>query len=282
MVFAARLLPARRPERKPEIDWAGIIMMAIVLTSFTLALNNIDTRNLADSLGSWSVLPFLMLTLLLTPILVMMEQHQKEPILNVSLFKSRQVRLVGFIAFGLGLFQSNIVFLPKLAVDLFGVEPSRASFMLLPVVIATALGSPIGGRLVDRVGSRVIVIGGLLIASVALFLLSLVTRDVNFFYVAESCLGFGLAMRASLNYIMLNEVPARDRASTQGVLIIFISVGQLAGAALIGAITNATPGETTAFGLSFRLMTGLSVILLILAFFLKTRKQELEGASNIE
>jgi MFS family permease len=84
-------------------------------------------------------------------------------------------------------------------------------------------------------------------------------------------------MRASLSYIMLNEVPAAERASTQGILLIFISIGQLAGAALIGAIAAATPGQTTGFGFAFLVMTGLSTMLVFLAFFLKSRTQELVG-----
>ncbi len=277
MIFAWQLLPSVSMEHRPAIDWAGIIILAVILTSFTLALNNLDTNNIAESLGSWTVLPFMMLTVLLTPMLLMLEKHQADPVINVRLFDSIQVRIVGFIAFGLGLFQSSIVFLPKLAVDLFQVDPSQASFMLLPVVVATAIGSPLGGRLVDKIGSKIIIISGLTIASVALFLLSLLTSSVILFYAAEACLGFGLSMRASLNYIMLNEVSARERASTQGILLIFISVGQLAGAALIGAISAATPGKATGFGLAFLVMTILSAVLVFISFFLKNRRQELEG-----
>jgi MFS family permease len=281
IIFAMRMLPSVRFEKRPSIDWPGIIIMAVILTSFTLALNNIDTRHIADSLGSWTVLPFVMLTVLLTPILVMLEKIQPEPVLNIKLFSSTQVRIVGFIAFGLGLFQSTIVFLPKLAVELFGVVPSKASFMLLPVVVATALGSPLGGRLVDKVGSKIIVVSGLLLASIALFILSFLTKNLLLYYTAEACLGFGLAMRASLSYIMLNEVPVMERAATQGILLIFISIGQLAGAALIGAIAASTPGQTTGFGIAFLVMTVLSALLVILAFFLKNRKQELRGQQSI-
>jgi MFS family permease len=275
--FAARMLPSLRLEKRPSIDWTGIIMLAVILTSFTLALNNIDSNDFTNSIGSWTVLPFVLVTVLLTPILLMLERSQKEPVLNVNLFGSLQVRIVGFIAFGLGLFQSTIVFLPKLAVDLFGVDPPKASFMLLPVVIATALGSPLGGRLVDKVGSKIIIVSGLIIASIALFLLSLLTRNLPLYYAAEACLGFGLAMRASLSYIMLNEVPVMERASTQGILLIFISIGQLAGAALIGAIAAATPGQTTGFGIAFLVMASLSSALVIMALFLKNRNQERAG-----
>jgi MFS family permease len=257
------------------MDWDGMIILAIILTSFTLGINNLQTDNIIESLGTWSVLPFLMLVLLLTPVLFMLEVRQHDPVINIRLFKSTQIRLVGFIAFGLGLFQSNIVFLPKLAVDLFGVNPSSASFMLFPVVLMTALGSPITGRLIDKIGSRLIIISGLFITAIGLYLLSLLTRDVVLFYLSEGLLGLGLSMRASLNYIMLNEVTAKERASTQGILIIFISIGQLTGAAFIGALSATTPGKPGGFGSAFIAMAGLSVLLLFFSFFLKNRKKEL-------
>jgi MFS family permease len=281
IIFAIRMLPSEKPETKPAIDWPGIMILAVILTSFALALNNINTNNIAESLGSWLVLPYLMLTILLTPILLMFEKQQREPILNVGLFNSMQVRLVGFIAFGLGLFQSTIVFLPKLAVDLFDVEPSKASFMLLPVVIATALGSPLGGRLVDKVGSKIIIVCGLIISAAALFLLTMLLQNVALYYVAGACLGFGLSIRPTLSYIMLNEVPPNERASTQGILLIFISIGQLTGAAMIGAITAATPGHTLGFGIAFLVMGTLSTALVVLALFLKNRRRELAAQPTI-
>jgi MFS family permease len=271
---AAWLLPGRPGDEKHAIDWAGIMLLAVVLSSFTLLMNNLDITRLEESLGSWSVLPFLMLVLILTPILVMYEQTQKESILNIHLFKSLQIRIIGFVAFGVGLFQSSIVFLPLLAVELFGVGPSEASFMLLPLVAATALGSPVSGRLLDKTGSRVIILTGLIISAAALFLFSMLSRQLWLFYTAEALLGLGLAMRASLNYVMLNEVSAKDRASTQGMLIIFISIGQLTGAGLIGAISAAGSGGTSAFGLAFLLMALLAGALFVLSFFLKKRSSE--------
>jgi MFS family permease len=167
--------------------------------------------------------------------------------------------------------------MPKLAVTLFGVEPSRASFMLLPVVIAAAIGSPIGGRMVDKIGSRIIIFSGLIIATVALFLLSVLLKDIVYFYCAEGLLGLGLAIRASLSYIMLNEVSVIERASAQAVLLIFISLGQLTGSALVGALTFAVGKEAAGFGYAFLAMGILSLILVIASFFLKSRKKEIEG-----
>ncbi|MEI7498891.1 MAG: MFS transporter [Bacteroidota bacterium] len=275
IIFAFRLLPGKTPGEKPLIDWAGIIMLVIVLSCFTLGLNNIDVGNVAASLGSWSVLPFLLTVMLLTPLLIIYERTQENSILNIKLFKSPQIRLVGVISFGLGLFQSSVVFLPKLAVELFNVEPSKASFMLLPLVISTAIIPPVSGRLLDKVGSRVIVFSGLIIAVVALILFSMLSKDITLFYIAEVGLGFGLAIRASLKYIVLNESEVKDRAATLGMLIIFISVGQLTGAALIGVIAAGSPNGPSGFGYAFLVLTALTSFLVLLSIFLKRRKDEI-------
>lgn len=280
IIFSYFLLPSKRVEGATKFDWTGIVMLGIILTSFTLAINNIRTDDLFDSLTTFPVLPLLLIVIILTPFLLIAETNEKEPVLNVRLFKSRQVLLVGLIALGVGLFQSTIVFLPKMSVIFFGVEPSKASFMLLPVVIATAVGSPISGRLIDKIGSRIIVFSGLSFALVALVLLGVLLNNTVLFYIGGALLGLGLAMRASLNYIMLNEVQARERASTQGILVIFISIGQLTGAALIGTLIGSIGDVPGSYSSAFLVMAGISVILVILSFFLKSRNKELKNGLN--
>jgi EmrB/QacA subfamily drug resistance transporter len=271
------ILPSKRMEQKIKFDFAGVFLLGIILAAYSVGVNNIRTDNFVDSITTFPVLPLLLVVVIFTPLLIILEKTTEVPMLNVKLFNSRQVLLVGFIAVGLGLFQSSIVFLPKLAVTLFGVEPSRASFMLLPVVIAAAIGSPIGGRMVDKIGSRIIIFTGLLIATIALFLLSVVLKNVVYFYCAEGLLGLGLAIRASLSYIMLNEVSVNERASTQAILLIFISVGQLTGSALVGALTSAVGKGVAGFGYAFLVMGILSFFLVIASFFLKSRKKELDS-----
>ncbi len=268
------ILPSKKMEQKIKFDLTGVVLIGIILAAYSVGVNNIHPDHFTESLTTFPVLPLLLVTVVLTPILLMLERVTEVPVLDVKLFKSREVLLVGFIAVGLGLFQSSIVFLPKLAVSLFGVEPSRASFMLLPVVIAAAIGSPIGGRLLDRIGSKIIIFTGLAIATIALFLLSVVLKNLVYFYCAEGLLGLGLAIRASLSYIMLNEVTVKERASTQAVLLIFISIGQLTGSALVGALASSADKGVTGFRFAFMVMGILSFILVIASFFLKNRKKE--------
>ncbi len=275
IIASAFLLPTKPVAEATKIDWTGMVMIAIILGAFAVAINLIDADNL-ERMGKWPILPLILVVLILTPLMIMLEYSNKAPVFNVRLFNSPQIRLVGFIAFGIGLFQSAIVFLPSFSVLTFGVDPSSASFMLLPVVFIAAVGSPVSGRLVDRVGSRAVIVFGLLVATVAFYLLSLMGEDLSLFYISGGLLGLGLSMRAALNYIMLNEVGAEERASTQGILIIFISVGHLSGAAIIGVITASSWGAAMGFSYAFLGMAGLSLILFISSFFLKSRKAELK------
>ncbi|MBN1198171.1 MAG: MFS transporter [Bacteroidales bacterium] len=277
MVVTVFIVPAAPVRGAGKPDITGMIMMAIILGAFTLGINLIDADHFLFSLTSWPILPLFLVVLILTPMMVMVEYYNKAPVFNVRLFNSTQIRIVGFIALGLGIFQSAIVFLPAMAVSSFHVDPSRASFMLLPVVLLTAIGSPINGRLIDKLGSKWIILFGLLVATVAFFLLSRMNGNLSLFYIGGALLGLGLSMRAALNYIMLNEVGPEERASTQGILIIFISIGQLSGAAIIGVITASIWGKESGFSSAFLGMAGLSLLLTISSLLLRSKIREREG-----
>jgi MFS family permease len=201
--------------------------------------------------------------------------NQKDPVLTAEFLRSNQLRLVGLIALGLGMFQSSIVFLPKLAVELFQVSPSKASFMLLPLVLSTAFIPPVSGLLLNKIGSRTIVLSGLIFAVVSLFLFSLLANNMLLFYAAEAGLGVGLAIRPSLKYIVLNEIGANFRASAVGMLIVFISIGQIAGASLIGVIISESKSSSDGFFYSFVLLGFVTAIVAFLSFFLKKKSKEI-------
>lgn len=277
MIFTVFMVPSVPVKGAGKLDVAGMILMAIILGAFTLGINLLDADHFLISLSTWPILPLFLVVVILTPLMVMLEYYNKAPVFNIRLFNSTQIRIVGFIALGLGLFQAAIVFFPSMAVSSFGVDPSRASFMLLPVVLLTAIGSPVNGRLVDKLGSKWIILFGLLVATIALFLLSRVNGSLSLFYISGALLGLGLSMRAALNYIMLNEVSPEERASTQGILVIFISIGQLCGAAIIGVITTSLWGKEFGFSYAFLGMSGLSFLLMFAALLLKPKSEELHG-----
>lgn len=280
--YSHKLLPSVRVEKVSALDWKGITLLGLLLSSFAFGINNIDPGAFINSLISIKVLPFLGFTLFTFILLIKIEKMAVIPVLNPVLFKNRQIRLTGLIAVGTGIFQASFVFLPSMAIASFEVPLSTASFMLMPVVIATALGSPISGRMLDKYGSRILVVAGLIFTTVGFYLLSNSSGTKLLFYSGGVFMGLGFSVLSgsALRYIMLNEVSSSERASTQGIITIFISIGQMSGAALIGAIVSSASAQLKGYKEGFLLVAVLALFLSISGFFLKSREKELLTASN--
>lgn len=276
IVAAWGILPTTRPEEQRPFDWVGMALLALLLGSLAFGLTWIDPQNFAGSLQTWQVWPFLLLAAVLTPIFWWCEHRTADPIVRPALLGSRQMRLASAISFGAGLGEVSVVFMPALAVAAFAVKSSTASFMLLPLVVALFIGSPLAGRLLDRLGSRAVVIGGTALLALGMLIMGLVGGNQIGYYAGSIVVGFGLAalLGAPIRYIMLNEAAAADRAAAQSVGTVFISVGQLVGAAVVGAIA-ASIGGLAGYSAAFLAIGGVAIVLTLLAFSLKSRAQEL-------
>jgi EmrB/QacA subfamily drug resistance transporter len=272
-----RILPNTKVESKSRIDWLGIFLLSALLGLFAFGLNRLDNKQKYAGALSVSVYPYLLIALLLLLAFLIFEKKHVNPVIKLTLFKNKQIRLIGLIAVGTGLLQSSFVFIPDYAIISFGVNFSRASFMLIPFVLATAIGSPIFGRLLDKIGSKYVILCGLILSSAGFFTLSKVENSVTYFYFSGVLIGLGLSVLAgsSLRYVMLNEVGKDQRATTQGIVTIFISLGQIMGSALIGvfiAIKNNSQGYQKAY----LYLSILVLLLFILSFQLKNRFRELQ------
>lgn len=272
-----RLLPASRPATPRPFDWPGMVALGALLTALAYGLNQLDTANLTRSASSQQVWPFLAAALALIPVLWLIERNAADPILRTSLFGRRQIVLTAALAAGAGLAEAAVVFVPALVVAAFGVGESRASFMLVPVVLAMAIGSPLSGRMLDRSGSRVVVLLGSALVAAGMLLLSFFATSLALFYISAILFGLGLAvlLGAALRYIMLNEAPAAERASAQAILTIFTSVGQLIGGALAGAVAASRGGGVQGYTSSFFLIGVVMLLLTLAALGLKGRSEEL-------
>jgi MFS family permease len=280
--FSNKLLPAEPVGRISLIDWKGIVFLGLFLSTFAYGINRINARSFIDSLLSVKVLPFLLFSITAFVVLIIIEKKVITPVVNPGLFLVRQIRLTGLIAIGTGIFQASFVFLPSMAIASFGVTTASASFMLLPVVIATAIGSPVSGRLLDKYGSRALIIAGLLLASIGFVLFSNVTSEKFIFYTGGAFLGLGLSVLSgsALRYIMLNEVSVSDRATTQGIITIFISIGQMTGAAIIGTLVASNSVPLNGYKQVFLFISIFAFLLAVTGLLLKSRSKEIQSALN--
>jgi EmrB/QacA subfamily drug resistance transporter len=277
-----RLLSGDRPAVEGKFDWAGMTLLGVALTALAYGVSRIDARHFAASVLSVGVWPFLLFAVVLVPMFVVAERHAVDPVLRLSLFRSSQVGITAGLAVGAGLGEAASVFVPAFLVSAFGVPASTASFMLLPVVVALAVGAPVWGRLLDRVGSRVVVFLSTALIAAGMIVFATLATALPGYYAGAVLGGLGLAglLGSSLRYLMLNATPAADRASAQASLTIFMSVGQLLGGAAVGAIVASAGGGVPGFDRAFWTIGIVALALALVALGLKGRGQELTDIAS--
>jgi MFS family permease len=262
--YSYRILPSVPSGNISKIDWGGIISLGTGLAGFTFCLNNINASALQAGLSEIKFILPLLTSLISFAILFTVERRVKDPIIIFGFFTNHQIVIAGIIAFVTGVVQACFVFIPKFVVQRFLVTPSAASFMLTPFVLATAVGSPFFGRMIDRFGAKRIVITGLSLLGAGFYLLSLTGSHKVVYYISGVLVGLGLSVLAgsSLRYIVLNNTSTEERATSQGMLTILISTGQITGSAAVGLLLGSIAG-----GRVFAdIFTGVSILLLMMLF----------------
>lgn len=279
--YSWRMLPSKKGVIKPYFDWIGMILIAVLVSSFAYGINNIEASEGFGGILSSHVIPFLLLTLITIPAFVFFEKRSPSPVVKIQLFDVKQIRIVGLVAFGTGIIQAVTIFVPEMAVNVFGISTSQASFMLIPFVLAIAVGSPAAGRLIDKIGSRAIVMSGLLLAAIGLLIFYYNAASRINFYSAGILMGLGSAMLqgSALRYIMLNEVQSSERALGQGIITLFTSTGQMTGATLIGIIVASMSTKLSGYSQSFLIIALIALVVMLLSSRLKSRSEELASAS---
>jgi EmrB/QacA subfamily drug resistance transporter len=278
IVLALRILPNIRPAHSGAFDWKGMLVLAVTLGSFAIALNQIDTSNFFKSLVSLNVLPFLLLAAVLVPVLIWLEKRTSNPILRLDLFQNRQMVLSYILSLGAGIGESGLVFMPSLAVAAFKITSSESSYMLVPLVLAMAFASPAIGKLLDSFGSKAVVFWGTFLLVIGMLALgTLAALSVALFLFSGALVGAGLSslLGAPIRYIMLNEAAPVDRSAAQGVVTLSGSIGQLIGGAMVGAVAASSGGGVPGYSSAYMWVGILSVGLIFTASRLKNRPAEL-------
>ncbi len=281
--FGYRMLPASQQQQAKRVDWGGVATLGLMLASLAYGINWIDTEAFFQSLVSSAVLPYLTVAVVLFPIFLYIERRAPNPLLRLSLMGSRQVVLAALLAAGAGLTEAAFIFFPKLAGVAFGVSQSVGAYMLLPLTFAVAIGSPLAGRLLDRFGSRAIVLVGTACLTLGMGTLGVFPPQKVFFYGGTVLVGFGLAalLGSALSYILLTESRVEERTVAQGIITLFISIGQTIGAPMIGAVVASEVGTVAGYAQAFLAIAGVTLVLMILALGLKRRGSELETAHEM-
>jgi len=282
ILLGFKILPQSKKESYTKFDWYGTAVLALMVSSLAYGVNQINTTNFMGSITSVHTWPFLIAAVLLLPLLVRIENRADDPVIEINLLKSREVKIATGISIGTGLNQTAIVFLPAFAVTILALTTSQASLMVIPLVLALGISAPVIGRLLDSYGTKTIMFAGTLVLIIGLFMLSFLGKSFYLFILSGIVIGLGLGsvLGSPLRYIMLSESPASKRAAGQALININSSVGQLVGGALIGAVIASQEGTAMGYQSAYFLIGCVAIVMTLLTLGLKKQQEQIETAKS--
>jgi EmrB/QacA subfamily drug resistance transporter len=238
IALGLKVLPTTTKPGSHRFDWLGALFLSITLAGLAWGVSGLEADAPLASLLSPRIWPLVALAAVAGLVFWRLETRAPDPVFHPELFRSTQLRIVGAIAAATGLVEASMVFLPSLSVRAFNVSPSAASFMLLPLVGALIVGSLASGQLLDRIGAKPVIQLGLAFTVLGLFLFALLPVAFWSFYLSGCLIGLGLAglLGAPLRFVTLQEAGEGHRGAGQGLLTLFLSIGRMIGAAVIGGI----------------------------------------------
>ncbi|NQV72882.1 MFS transporter [bacterium] len=272
------ILPSQTQRTDKPVDKMGLVSLAGILLAAAYAISVLDTANLLESLLGWRVINSGIVILVLIPFFIRSAKHAVDPVIRIDLFRNRQVAIALLIAIGAGISEAAFIFFPTIARLAYQVTMSEASFMLLPLMISVAIGSPLAGRLLDKTGSKLVVLLSMVLLGLGMFGIATSPGAKPVFYVASVFIGLGLAglLGSALSYILIHEAKKQERAVSQGAITLFISIGQLLSAAMVGAIAASSEIELEGYKTAFSVIVVITFGMTACAFFLKNKLDERE------
>jgi EmrB/QacA subfamily drug resistance transporter len=238
-------------QREERFDVVGASLFTAGLLALMIALN----QGHAWGWGSPAVLALLAAAALLLLVFVRVERRRPSPMLDLSLFRSRDFSAATVGALLNYACVSAVVFvLPFLLIRGRGLSVQQAGLVLTAQPIVMAIVAPLSGALSDRIGARVPATAGMLLLAAGLACLAVVAPHgtPNAIALSLALVGLGVGMFVSPNNsALMGSAPRNRQGIASGVLATARNVGMVLGVGFAGAVftTVVARAATPAAGL---------------------------------
>jgi DHA2 family multidrug resistance protein len=205
-----------------KIDWTGIALLTIGLSTFQLVLERGEEVDWFSS--NLIVIGTIVASVSLVG-LVVWELYTDEPVINLRLLANRQLRIgttlnavIGFVLFG------SSFALPQWTETLLGYPAFQAGLVLLPRPLTMIIMMPIMGRLYNYLNPRIPVFIGALLQIYGVWALAHFPLAVGFSNFAPSLVAMGLGsscFAVTIGTISLSTMRAADMTGGSSIFTVF-------------------------------------------------------------
>ena len=219
-----------------RLDLPGLLTSGAGLFALTYGL--IESNNYGWTSGR--ILASFAVGIVLLTAFVLLELHQRLPMLELSLFRNSTFTGANVATLLVGLAMFGVFFYVSLFMQqVLGYSPVQAGATFLPMTVLVILVAPQAGRVSDRVGSRWLVGIGMTLVSGSLLWYSRLEPGMRFWDILPGLLmgGFGMAMTMTPTTAAAMGSVAVDKAGVgSAVLNSMRQVGGSLGIAIMGAV----------------------------------------------
>jgi EmrB/QacA subfamily drug resistance transporter len=236
------IMPTSKDPTAPRLDLVGAALSIAGLVSLVYAFIEAPTEGWSDTkiLGALGIAAVLLVSFFVW------ERHSTHPMLNLDFFKnprftsaSASISVLFFALFGV------IFLLTQYFQFVLGYTPLEAGIRLLPLALTMMVVAPLSARIVERIGTKVVVSSGLFLAGLGV--LSFTGLEVStgygniFWRLMLMAVGMGLTMAPATESIMGSLPPAKAGVGS-AVNDTTRQVGGALGVAIIGSVLASTYG----------------------------------------
>lgn len=224
-------------EQRPDLG--GLVTSALGLFALSYALIEANTYGWTSGriLGAFAVGVVALVGF------VLLELHQRLPMLDLSLFRNRMFAGANTVMLLVGLAMFGVFFYVSLYVQqVLGYSPTQAGASFLPWTVLIIVLAPLAGRLSDRVGPRPLVTTGMVVLTGSLVLFAGMGTHESFWGLLPAMLLGGVGMAAAMAPVTAAAMSSvrPDKAGVgSAVLNSMRQVGGSLGIAVMGAIVIA-------------------------------------------
>jgi EmrB/QacA subfamily drug resistance transporter len=241
ILLGRAIVPTSKDPSAPPVDVPGAFLSIVGLVSLVYAI--------IEGPHGWTepkVLAGFAAAAVLLALFVLWERRTEHPMLDVTLFQnprfsaaSGAISLTFFGMFG------AFFLLTQLLQSVMGYTPLQAGIRLLPMAATQMVVAPASAKVVERVGTKIVVATGLLVAAVGLVMASRITADASYFDVAAALVvmsaGFAAMMPSATEAIMGSLPPAKAGVGS-AVNDTTRQLGGALGVAVLGSVVSSTYG----------------------------------------
>jgi len=239
LAFAAPRVLIRGEGKPGRLDLPGAVTVTAGVSLLVYGLARVATHDWSDSVTRAA----LVIAVALVATFVALESRGRHPLMPLRIFANRNRSGAYGLSLAIGAALSGMLFLLTLFLqNVLGFSPLQAGFAFLPTAVGVGVGAGLTSRLIGRLGPRVPMTTGALLAATGLFWLSAVTVHANYFTevlgpLVVLAIGLGMAF-VSTSATAISGVQPNESGLASALLNVGRQLGGSLGIAIMGTVAT--------------------------------------------